>query len=135
MLSAERVLFQKTLSNVAQGVPFKQEIIRYFPETHMRYGHSGLTNIAKNHGVSVNKLQPGEYLMFVNKKQNALKMLTAGNVLCHLKMPGNERIDPRTITMLPKFFNGTEINYNAALSLAVKKYFKRSKVSIQSVNQ
>lgn len=123
MLNAESFRFEKVVKSVIETEVKSQHIIRYFPEVVMSNGHNGLSKLAKDAGIDPAKLKPGEYLMFVNKSQTALKMYTPGNVVAHLKMPGTQKLNPRTITMLPRFFNGKEINYNGALREAFRKYY------------
>lgn len=123
MLNAERVRIDKVFDLVAQRTSIEtQNVVRFFPDVSMANSHQGLGNIAKEANLNVRKLRPGEYLIFMNKKQTALKMLTAGNIIAYLKMPGSTKIDPRTIALIPKFFNGTEINYSGALKKVLVRH-------------
>ena len=98
-------------------------VVRYFPDTHLGNGHEGLAEIARKHDVNVNRLDFGEFVIFVNKKQTALKLFAPGNIVAYLKMPGSARLNPKVIAMIPRFFNGTEIDYTRALKEVIKKEF------------
>lgn len=124
MSKADRVQFNNILDEVEKTKNKDVSILRYFPDVHMGYGHKGLSEIADKAGVSISKQPVGEYLIFVNKAQTALKLYARGGVIAHLKMPGTQKINPRTIRLIPRFFNGSEINYNAALNAAIKKYYQ-----------
>lgn len=100
-----------------------QKIIRYFADIHLGNAHRGLTKIAIKEKVDVRNLGAGEYVVFVNSVQTAFKMFAPGNVIAHYKSPENTKIDPRTILMLPNYFNGTEIGYDKALRAVLEKEF------------
>lgn len=91
------------------------KIVRYFPNTFIGNGHLGLSKIAAREGVNISKLDPGEYVIFVNKAQTALKMFCMGRVIAHLKMPEGTKLDSRVIALLPRFFNGKSIDYDSAI--------------------
>lgn len=122
-MNLEVKVYDKRVDRILAG-PVKSKIIRYFSEVNMRNGHEGLAALAAQKNVHVNALARGEYVVFVNKKQSSLKMFAAGNVVAHLKMPGSGRINPKTILLLPKFFNGSEIDYTGALREVLTKEFK-----------
>lgn len=91
-------------------------LIRYFADVDMRNGHSGLRKLAKSEGLDLRLMISNEYVIFVNKKRNMLKMFASYNVIAHLKLD-NGTIDPRVIAHIPTCFQGNQINY----PLAVKK--------------
>lgn len=96
-------------------------IIRYFPESDLRCGHLGLSVVARKHKIDTSELSPGEFLVFSNKTKNKMKIYAPGNVIAYLKSPDNRRLDLRVITLIPRFFNGTDFNYSGAL----KELFER----------
>jgi hypothetical protein len=99
------------------------KILQYFPDCDLRGQHNGLSIIAKKANLDTRSLGAGEFLVFVNRKRNRLKMYTSGNVVAYLKMPDGKYIDPRVIQYLPKHFNGAKINYDAAMTDVLKKQF------------
>lgn len=102
-------------------------IVYFAPDTNLRCGHDGLSEIAKKskHKIFVEALLPGEYLIFTNKAQNALKLYACGNVIAHLKMPAGQKLNMEAIQFIPCFFNGEKIDYKGALAEAMKKQFER----------
>lgn len=100
------------------------KIIRYFPDSNLRSGHRGLAMLAAKNGIKVNSLGAGEFLIFVNKRQNMLKMFASGNIIAHYKKEDGSRIDPRTIAHIPRHFSGSKINYDAALVQVLRREFK-----------
>lgn len=97
-------------------------IIRYFPDSDLRCGHEGLREVAKKNGVDPWELAPGEFLVFANHLKNKMKIYAPGNVIAYLKSPDNRRIDLDVVRLIPRFFNGTQFNYDAAVkSMVLKK--------------
>lgn len=121
MISAHRIAYNSKIEKMPNI--FQNRVVRYFPNTHLGNGHEGLAKIAQKNGIKVNDLPWGEFLIFMNSKHTMLKMYSQGGLVCHLKMPGGTKIDPRTIALIPKFFNGKEIHYSAALEKVINKDF------------
>ena len=119
----EVVRFNQKLDAAEKEVKRINKVIRYFPETHMGNSHHGLAEIAAKHKINVNKLEPGEFVIFANSDLSALKMYAAGNIIAHLRMPGSQKINPRVIAMIPRFFNGSQIEYDKALREVIQKEF------------
>lgn len=99
-------------------------LVRFFAATDLRNGHDGLRALASRNKVDVKNLGQGEFVAFMNRKQTAVKMYTGGNIIAHVRLDKG-RIDNRTIAHMPKYFNGTEINYNNAVKAMIKKEFPK----------
>lgn len=97
-------------------------IVRYFPRADLRSGHSGLAKLAAKNGVDLNNIAVGEFLLFVNRAQTSFKLLTAGKVLVYYR--DTRRLNPATFAIIPKYFNGSAVNYDGALYEALRKDFK-----------
>jgi hypothetical protein len=121
VLNAEKVRYKAGLEVLESTKTVHQKIIRFFPDTFMGNGHDGLARIAKRHDIDVTNLRWGEYVIFMNKNKTALKLYSQGNLIAHLRMTGSNTIDMHTISMIPRFFNGTRINYDAALREVLTK--------------
>ena len=121
MLNADKVAYKAGLEVLRSTATFKPRVIRFFPETFMGNGHAGLAAIAKKHNVDVSNLKWGEYVIFMNTNQNALKLYSQGGLIAHLKMPGSAKIDLETISLIPRFFNGGHISYESALKEVIQK--------------
>lgn len=100
-------------------------IVRYFPDADMRGQHLALSTVALKVKIHTDELKSGEFLVFVNRKRDKLKMYTGGNVVAYLKMPQGQRIDPAVIRNLPKHFSGAGINYDAAMKETMQEQFPK----------
>jgi hypothetical protein len=116
----------EALMKLVQKMPSKGTIIRYFPNTHMCYQHASLADIARDAGLRVENLRPGEFLVFMNRPQTALKVLGVGGTLIYFRMPGTEVINPEIIPLIPFFVCGGKLNYQGALKEVITKSFDRS---------
>jgi hypothetical protein len=101
------------------------QVIHYFPDTHLGRGHNGLRAIAKRHRKDISNLEDGQFALFINVARTAFKMFAAGNIIVHHKTPDNSVISPQTIRLLPKYFNGGQLDFRGALAEAVEKDFER----------
>ncbi len=102
------------------------KIVRVFFDVHLGNGHDGLATLAKKNDVDVKNLDPGEFCIFINTRRDALKMYAAGFTIAHLRLP-NGRLDLRMISMIPKFFNGSEIEYTKAMQELLTKELAKKK--------
>lgn len=98
-----------------------QKIIRFFPDTDLRCGHDGLSEIAKEHKINVQSLGAGEFVVFTNRKKTAVKLYAANYTVVHQRMVGGAKIDMRVISLIPKYFNGTKINIDGAVKEIITK--------------
>ncbi len=104
-------------------------IVRYFPETDLRGGHHMLSLAAAKEGIKIASVAVGEFLLFVNRKQTAFKMLTQGGVLVHFKTTGG-RLNPATFAIIPKYFDGKTIAYDRALLETLKADYRVSTIAV-----
>jgi hypothetical protein len=90
----------------------------------MYFGHESLRMIAAKQKVDTTNLEPGEFVIFLNRAQNAFKLMT-GKVVVYYK--DSRRIDLSAIRFIPLVFNAKEmdVNYNKALEMALGKKLKR----------
>lgn len=121
LASPEKARFEKRTQEISDAKKTTQKIIRFFSETDMRNGHDGLAKLARENKVNVSQLNLGEYVIFVNKKKTAIKMYAPNNIIVHQKLLGGARLDLRVISLIPKYFNGTKINLDAALKEVITK--------------
>lgn len=121
--NAEKDAFTKRWEKLEDTEPTRTSVtINYFPETHLGQAHKGLSTLAKKKKIDVDKLRPGEYVIFMNRRRNALKMFTCMNGIFHHKLPYESlRYDLRFIKLIPRFFNGKELNYDGALKEIIMK--------------
>lgn len=96
------------------------QILRVFLNADLRAGHDGLTTLAKDQKLDVKAIEPGSYIIFLNRRRTILKLYCSGNVIAHLKLPQGQHIDLKTIQYIPRCFNGKAIKYDEALEKALK---------------
>lgn len=123
--NTEVVRFKQKLEFFDQKRLSKQmvnRVIRYFPDTHLGNGHTGLAKIAQKNGINVRDLEWGEFVIFTNIKRTALKLFSQGHLVAHLKLPAG-KLDIRTISLIPRYFNGGQINYDGAIEEVIRKEF------------
>ncbi len=99
-------------------------IIKYFPNVDMRLGHIGLASFCKKNGVEIQNLRAGEFIVFTNSAFNRIKIFAAGNTIAYQKSWNNRKIPVRLIGLLPKFFNGASLNFDAAMKEAVELAYR-----------
>ncbi len=78
---------------MAKQRPKGQQFLKVFFDVNMACQHPGLTGIARRHGIKVNNLERGQWLVFFNGGLNKVKFLGAGGVL------GYYRVGRRHLTM------------------------------------
>lgn len=100
------------------------EIVSFIFPSDMRCGHEGLRNLAKRLKRDPN-LKPGQFLVFLNSRQSQAKILTAGDVLLHLRPPGDVKLNLEAIARLPEFFGGGEFNYKDAVKNTLPEQVRR----------
>jgi hypothetical protein len=93
----------------------QSRVVQVILNADLRCQHDGLTAIAKTFGLNVNTLKCGEYVVFVNTRQSAIKMYAANNTVAHFKLPSDRKLDLRVIGLIPRFFNGSKVDYEGAL--------------------
>lgn len=118
--------FQNYLSNILKAKATKNAIVGYFPEADLRCGHSGLSQQATKAKIDLKNLARGEYVVFLNKRQDKMKIMTAGNMLVYQKTFNYSKINPHIISLIPKYFGGRGLDYEGALREAIEKDFKRA---------
>lgn len=102
-------------------------IIRYFPNSDLRAAHQGLSKAARENGVDLNKINIGEFLLFVNRKQTMFKMLTQSGMLVSYR--SEHRLNPGIFVLVPKYFSGSTFNYTGALREALTRDFPGMKAN------
>ena len=110
-------------------------VLQVFLNADLRNGHEGLAELAKERGIDVTKLLPGQYVVFVNAGKDKLKLYAAANVLAYLKLTGGQKFDLRVIAHIPKAFNGSgKLDYDKSLKDAVEEALRRRMSSKLSGN-
>ncbi len=93
-------------------------ILRVFSGADLRSGHMGLSKVARKAGHAPEELSTGEYIVFINSKRNAFKLLAAHDVLAHYRHPSGHVIDARALQYIPQVFESKgHLSYDKALKI------------------
>src|SRR4051794_35646980 len=101
-------------------------VIQCFMNVNMGNGHDGLKAIARR-GANINadEMGPGEYLVFINRKREKIKVLCTGGegtqkTLVFAYARYKHAIDLNAIQFIPHAFQGGNFNFDRALQLALE---------------
>jgi len=100
-------------------------IVRYISGVNMGLSFRGLGQVAVDLRLSIDSLDSGEFVVFMNRKQTAFKMLAPNNVLVYYRHPKEHRIDPRVIALIPTMFDGKVIHMDKALEKVITNDFTK----------
>lgn len=94
-------------------------IAEVFFDINLGMGHRGLAELSKNSNAG--------YIVFINRKKSAFKVLSTKNVVAYFK-PDSGKIDLNMIRDLPKYFDKGMSGYNQTL----KKHLEAKNGKIHS---
>ncbi len=101
-------------------------VVQVFMNADLRNGHEGLAKMAKEFKIDVEKLNPGEFVIFINAHKDRLKLYAANHVIAYLKAPKGGRLDLRTIQLIPETFMAKgKIDYDADLKRVLLEFLAR----------
>ena len=105
-------------------------IRQVFLDVSMVNRHIGLSRTAKDAGIDVTKLEPGEFVMFINPKRTKIALYGAHGSLTYIQSKGTHQpISWLILKHLPEIFNGTAFDYDAALKPWLEAYLKKRATS------
>ena len=82
--------------------------------------------MAKDNGIKVRDLEPGQYVVFINTHKDRVKVFAAGNVIAYAKLEQGRRVDLNVIQHIPRVFQATgNLNYDKALEAALQTSLAR----------
>lgn len=96
------------------------KLTKYIPDADLRMGYDGLNRVTP-----LTNLGKGEFVAFVNRARDKVKLCTCNDMVAYLRLPSGQRIDPRVIQYLPEFFNGSTIEYGKAVAKVLRKNFPK----------
>lgn len=105
----------------------KNKIIQVFLDTDMRFQFKGLIEICDKHKISIEDKEIGEFVVFINRKRNYLKILACNQspkpVMAAYQTP-EKIIDLRIISQIPRAFNASgRFDIDRATEVFVKEKF------------
>lgn len=108
------------------GAKKTNQVIRVVFDVNMNNGHFGLKEIAKKLKVNFEEMEVGDLICFLNTAKTIVKIVAAGGTtIAHFKHPLGHAIDMRTLSLIPKFFNGKELQYDKAIEEILGKELNR----------
>lgn len=87
---------------------------RIFVDINMSLCHKGLTAVAKDHRVSLDKLDPGHFVLFVNVAMTAFKLFGSGNTYVYHRQA--HRLHPKALMRAVNCFDGVKFGYQQAVA-------------------
>lgn len=100
------------------------KILRVFLDVDMRNQHDGLSTLATKNKVNLSNLDPGCHVIFINSKQNKIKVFSCRGTLTYIRKDKG-RIDLNFISMIPQAFNDFgELEWAKAEKLSLEKRLK-----------
>lgn len=93
----------------------KPEIIHIFHDVDLRCGHNGLTDYASKHRVSVKNLTKGEFVVFLNRAKDRVKLMGSDQVMVYVI---GDEITNADLEAIPTWFNGDKFILPKKLKLA-----------------
>lgn len=96
-------------------------IIEVFLNVNMGRSHDGLGEIAKKNKIDVGSLEPGTYVVFINRAQNRAKIYAHGDVIAYWRAASGQKLNLETIQNIPRAFQGKAISYDDALTKVLTK--------------
>lgn len=98
-------------------------VVQCFFDVNMQNGHDGLQLIAKKGGVDVRLLGQGEFVVFINRDRNRIKLYATNNTTAYYKRPrGASPLSLESIPNIVKAFGQSgKIDYDRALKQTIEK--------------
>jgi hypothetical protein len=102
----------------------KNSIVKIFPDSDLRRGHLGLKIDAAKRNVNVGTLEHGEFVMFLNRRQDKFKLYAANNTLVYYTHTRG-RINLEAVKYFPQIFNAGQFSYDKALEKVLTRRLER----------
>lgn len=102
------------------------KLVHVFTAVHMGKNHKGLSEVAKNKGVNLNKLKKTEACIFISRNRMRMKCFTSNGVLSYILAKENRPLSMDAIQDFPKAFSPDgKLNYDKALRIQLTKRFEK----------
>lgn len=107
----------------SQPKPHSRGIMQIFWDVDFRCQHIGLGKILEEHGIDPKNMKPGDYVVFINTRQDRLRVLSgtpdkSRGVLSYYISPRG-RIEKRSLQYIPQAFGARGFEYSKALEKAL----------------
>lgn len=86
--------------------PKQGHVVQLFFNVNLGRSHRGLRMIATEYEIDLDRIVPGQYVGFLNRRRTAIKLFTSGNVYAYLRLyEGIVTAD--IINQIPRVFQST----------------------------
>ncbi|HNA61513.1 MAG TPA: hypothetical protein PKW79_00345 [Rhabdochlamydiaceae bacterium] len=102
------------------------QILAIFHDVHMSLNHDGLSSIAKTKNIDVNRLSPGQFVIFINKNKNRFKVYAPNSVLAYYRDPENRVITTQALQYIPLAFGAGGFEFKKSLEKTLTQLLKRA---------
>lgn len=86
----------------------KGSLVQMFYNVNMGKAHRGMKLLASEYDIDLTKLVPGQYVGFMNRARNAVKLFTSGNMFAYLRLEDpTDQITEDVMNQIPKMFQST----------------------------
>lgn len=103
-------------------------VTHIFRDADLRGQHNGLTQMALDHKVRLDKLGGGDHVLFINTRTDKVKIMSAAGVLSYYRSPKG-KLNLNAIAHLPEAFAAGKFSWekadNAALDKLLEKFEKK----------
>lgn len=99
------------------------KIVGYVMGISMHLSHDGLKEVAltQRPKIDLEKLNPGEFVLFSNNAFTAVKIFGSGNTFIYHRAKANRTLNPRALMHAVECFDGVEFAYPQALAKAIEE--------------
>lgn len=105
----------------------KPRVIRIFQDADLRGNHKSLSMLASENGIETNGVNPGEFVVFINRKKTMVKVFTGHNTIAFHKNPDEHRLAPECLRFIPEAFGA---DGSLEMSKAIKKALETAGFSV-----
>lgn len=109
--------------------------VQMFFNVNMAKQHDGLKKLAENYDIDMSRLEPGQFVAFLNRKRTRLKMFTAGNIFLYLSLEEGQ-VTPELISQIPSMFKGeNKVEFEPVFIEALESEIPKFNWEIESENR
>lgn len=109
-------------------------LVGYHGEFDFRLGIDGIREFFRKKRIYIDggkrkleleNLDPGEFIALVNRDQTGVKLVGRSNIVVYQKTPKGQKLHPGAIILIPRYFNGKEIDLSKAQEQAIREDFSK----------
>jgi hypothetical protein len=143
----EQAYYDSLQTTYAQPRRADNSLVGYHGEFDFRLGIDGIREFFKKKRIYIDNgkrkleldnLEPGEFIALVNRDQTGVKLVGRSNIVVYQKTPKGQKLHPGAIVLIPRYFNGKEIDLTRAQEQAIRedfaKYLSRQSKKVKEID-